>query len=162
MADENESGAEDAKGGGKKLIVALMIVNLLVLLGAGGAVAYVVTSPGQQAQAEAPAAEDAAPQLGPLVELGAFVVNLSDSDGTHYARAGFQLELTSAEVQPQVEERMVPIRSAVMLHLSGLSVADTQGRDNRAALLEDLTELVNEQVGAEHVRRIYFTQFVIR
>ena len=165
MADEDKSEAEgNAGGSNKKLIVALMIVNLLVLLGAGGAVAYVVMMPGQQAQADAPSEEDedAPPQLGPLVELSTFVINLDDSDSSHYVRAGFQLELANAEDQSRVEARMVPIRSAVMLHLSGLTVAETRGRDNRQALLEALKELVNEQIGDELVRRIYFTQFVVR
>ena len=100
--------------------------------------------------------------MGPLLEVSDVVVNLADPGGTHFLRAGFQFELTDAERQPDVESHMVPVRSAFMIYFSGLTVEETMGRENREALLEHLKELANEQIGADLVRNIYFTAFVVQ
>ncbi len=159
MADEKETTEEaaPADGGKNKLIIALVVVNLLVVVGAAVAVVLVMTMGGDSETEEA---EEPTNELGPLVEIGGIVVNLDEPGGTHYLRAGFQVEITNAEVQPQVDARLVPIRSALMLHLAGLHIADTQGQENREALLEDVTRIVNEQLGEELVRRTYVTEFV--
>ena len=158
MSEETaaEPEAPPGEGGGKnKLIIMLVVVNLLVVAGAAVAVVLAMGSGGG---AEAAPAEVEA--LGPLVEIDGVVVNLDEVGGSHYLRASFQLELDGEESQEPVTARLVPIRSALMLHLSGLEVADTQGEENRAEILETVATIANEQIGDEVVRRAYFTEFV--
>jgi len=164
MADDKQDTEEQPapSGGGKStLIIVLVVTNLLVVAGAAGAV---VMTMGSQPAATAEAAEPTGSgrEVGPLLELSALVVNLEDPNGTHYLRAGFQLEIRDAERQAEVETRLVPLRSAVLLHLSGKSMDEVVGQENRAAILEELTELANEQIGGDLVRAIYFTEFVVQ
>lgn len=158
MADEPAADPEAApEGGGKnKLIIILVVVNLLVV--AGAAVAVVLAMGGSSDAGGRASAEPAT--LGPLIEIDGVVVNLDEPGGSHYLRASFQLELDGEESQEPVTARLVPIRSALMLHLSGLHVEDTQGEENRAELLETVATIANEQLGDELVRRAYFTEFV--
>ncbi|HJL19163.1 MAG TPA: flagellar basal body-associated FliL family protein [Sandaracinaceae bacterium LLY-WYZ-13_1] len=151
--------AEDAGGGKNKLLIVLVVTNLLVVLGAGAAVFFAMGSPSQSAEAET----DGEPEpVGPLLELQAMVVNLDEPERTAFLRAGFQLELSDAEAQPQVEARLVPLRSAMLLHLSGMTVEDTVGREQREQVLESLRDVANEQLGGELVRRVHFTEFVVQ
>ncbi len=167
MAEDKKDEGEEKKGGkGKILAIVLGVVLVVVLAGGSAAGAVVLTLANAPAPAAA-AAEEAAPageprQMGPLMEVPALVVNLDDPDGSHFIRAGFQFELRDAEQQSVVESHLVPIRSAILLHLSGLTVEDTMGRENREALLERMLELVNEQIGSDLVTHIYFTALVVQ
>jgi len=166
MADKDQDSKADAKEEAPKnrLVIILVIVNMVVVLAAaGGVVAF--TALGGAANAAASdegAAAGAMREIGPLMEVSDMVVNLSDESGTRYMRAGFQFELADGERQSDVEARMVPIRSAILLHLSGIGADEAMGRENREALLEALRDLVNEQLGGEHVRAVYFTTFVVQ
>lgn len=161
MADETETEPEVAPSGGKnKLMIILVVTNLVAVIGAAVAIVFATSTPASGDEEEAEAEEST--ELGPLVELAAMVVNLDEPGGTHYLRAGFQLEITDGERQPEVEARMVPIRSAVMLHLSGLSSETTTGQEARETILEQIATLCNEQIGSELVRRAYFTEFVVQ
>jgi len=166
MSDKDNDSKDEAKPEAPKnrLVIILVVVNLVVVLAAaGGVVAFTVmggASPAPAAAAEP--APGAMRDIGPLMEVADMVVNLSDETGTRYMRAGFQFELADADRQSDVEARMVPVRSAILLHLSGLDAEGTRGRENREALLEALRDLVNEQLGGEHVRAVYFTTFVVQ
>ncbi|MGE0792315.1 MAG: flagellar basal body-associated FliL family protein [Sandaracinaceae bacterium] len=159
MADEPKKDAPEAPapGGKNKLLVILVVTNLLVVVGAAVAV---VLAMGGSSSAEAAEEEGEPTTLGPLVEISGIVVNLDEPGGTHFLRAAFQLEITDAERQPDVDARLVPIRSALMLYFSGLNLEATQGQENRAQILEQVVAIANEQIGSELVRRAYFTEFV--
>ena len=167
MADESKEaeGAEAPPQGGKnKLVLILVVVNLVVVLAAaGGAVAFVTMGGTGSAAAEAPPEEADAPRsVGPLMEISDIVVNLEDEDSQHFVRAGFQFELSDAERQSDVEAHLVPIRSAFLLHFSGMTVDQTRGREARQQLLDDLKTIANEEIGAELVSHVYFTAFVVQ
>lgn len=162
MADDKKKDGDEAeaKGGKSKLVLVLVITNVLVLAGVGAAVFFMMTQPAAGAGAEAPAQEPS--HLGPLVEITPLVVNLSDEDGSHFLRAAFQLEVTDPERQPDVEARLVPMRSAIMLYLSSLQRDDTVGQENLTTIIDRIRELANEQAGAELVRNVYLTDFVVQ
>jgi flagellar basal body-associated protein FliL len=157
MADEPE---EPAGGGKNRLVLILVGINVLVALVAVAAVAMAVMGGGGGDAAEPP--EPDPREVGPLVACDGLVINLDESDGTSYLRAAFQLELTGEEEVELVTARLVPIRNAVLLHLSSLRVEDTQGRDNRERLLVEVRTLANEVLGDELVRNVYYTEFVVQ
>ena len=161
MADDPESPpANGSESGKNKLIIILAVVNLLVVLGAAVAVVLVMSQQGAAADEPPQAQGSGVEPLGTLLILDGLVVNLDEADGTHYLRASFQIELDDAEREAEVTARMVPIRSALMLYLSGLQLEDTQGEEKRREILERVAALANEQLGAELVRRAYLTEFV--
>lgn len=157
MADEE---AEPAPEGGKsKLMIVLVLTNLLVVAGAGAAVFFAMSQPTQEAEAE----EGEAPEtLGPLVEVTTMVVNLSDADGSRYLRASLQIEAPDEESKATVEARMVPIRSALLLYLSGLTAEDFVGTEARQAILEECQARIEEQAGEDLVRNVYINDMVVQ
>ena len=105
---------EKAEGGKSKLLILLVVLNVLGVSGAGVAIFFALTQT-PHAAAEAPVHETN--EIGPLIEVPALIVNLTDP-GNHFLRAGFNIEVRTPEQQPDVEARMIPIRSAILLHLS--------------------------------------------
>ncbi|MFK7988930.1 MAG: flagellar basal body-associated protein FliL [Sandaracinaceae bacterium] len=158
MADEE---AEPAPEGGKsKLMIVLVVTNLLVVAGAGAAVFFAMSQPTQEAEA---ADEGDAPEtLGPLVEVTTLVVNLSDTEGSRYLRTSLQIESPDEESKATVESRMVPIRSALLLYLSGLTAEDFVGTEAREAILEECKARIEEQAGEGLVRNVYIGDMVVQ
>lgn len=157
MAEEE---AEPAPEGGKsKLMLILVVTNLLVVAGAGAAVFFAMSQPTQEAAAEE---TDAPETLGPLVEVTTLVVNLSDAEGSRYLRASLQIEARNEEAKATVEARMVPIRSALLLYLSGLTAEDFVGSEARQAILEECSTRIEEQAGEGLVRNVYIGDMVVQ
>jgi len=164
MADKDKAEDEEKGGKSKILLIVLGVLGVIVVAGgsAAGAVALTLANAPAAAAEEEAEPVDEPRQMGPLMEIPAMVVNLDDPTGSHFIRAAFQFELADAEQQPQVESHLVPVRSEILLHLSGMSVEECMGRENRQALLDELLVLVNEQIGAEIVTNIYFTALVVQ
>lgn len=159
---EDKKPETPAPRGKSKLVAVLLVVNVLVLAGAGATVYFVMGHSSSSARADAPTVEDhGASTLGPLIEIEPMVVNL-DEEPPRFVRIAMQLELTSEEARERVEPRMVPVRSAVLLQLSGLHAGDLGGRESRETQLEALREQVNQVVGAPLVRHIYLTELVVQ
>jgi len=161
MADDAPEPEEvDAPKRGNGLLLVIMLVNTLALI--GGGVYFALFH--QPASAEAPQAkpEPAPHEVGPMVELEAIVANLAEDTASRFVKLKMHLEVEDPEDQPIVEAAIVPIRNAVLLHLSSLTVDQTVGADNKEQIRKALQEKINETLGAPKVRRIFFTEFVVQ
>jgi flagellar basal body-associated protein FliL len=47
-------------------------------------------------------------------------------------------------------------------HLSGLKLADTLGEKAKDKLRDDMMKILDDTVGADKVRRIFFQEFVVQ
>lgn len=88
-----------------------------------------------------------------------FVVNLS---GGRYIRAQMQAEFNGKDVPKRFYARLVPIRDAVIGMLSSRAPDDLLTDKGKAALKEDIKEMINELLKKQEVKQIYFTQFFIQ
>ena len=159
MADEEE--AEKPKG--KKNLILLILVGVN-MLGMAGVAAYVLFLQPDPAQADpaAAAAPPPAASFGPLVELNPIVANLQTVDGTRYVKVALHLEVANDEEKVKLEELLIPVRDRALLYFSGISVEGTIGEERKTEIKAELIELVNEVVGREMVRNLYFAEFVVQ
>ncbi|MGF1465954.1 MAG: flagellar basal body-associated protein FliL [Sandaracinaceae bacterium] len=158
--DDRKDEAPGARGGGSRLLLAVVAVNILVVLGGVGAVFFVMQ--GQAQDAEEDAALDDPLEIGPLIEVDGMVVNLQEAHADRYLRCAFHLEAEDEESSADIEARMVPLRSAVLLYLTGLTLEEVHAEGAREAILTRIRELANEVIGAPVVRRAYFAEFVVQ
>ena len=108
----------------KKLIIIIAAV-LIVLLAGGGGYYFFILKPKQEAlkrkqEEESKAAALIKPvpeeaEIGPMVEIKEFVVNIIGEDTAHYVKASLSLELDKPEAQEEVNKRMPQIRDAILL-----------------------------------------------
>jgi flagellar protein FliL len=144
-----------------KLVPLLLVLNLG---GTGFAVFKLLTA--KPAHAAPAAAEHGdvkeETSAGPLVEFETFVVNLNEAASSRYLKVTMRMEVANAKVQHAIEKRIHPVRDVVLGYLSGLGVADSLGAAAKDKIKADLIERIQELIGEDTIRRIYFEEFVVQ
>ena len=165
MSDDTPKEAAAAPAAKTSLLTKLTPVLLVANLGAAGAGLYfqmkpkpIVVMPGTP---EPPAhAADNTP--GPSAPLDSFVVNLNEPGTSRYLKATFELELADAHAVEVLERDRKSIRDDVLRYLSGLTVADTLGAENKDKIRDAIATRIDKQLGPGKVKRVFFNDFVVQ
>ena len=173
MADKKAPAAEkEEKKKGGKLKLVIIVVVLLAVLGGGGFAAwkFFLQPKGDAAEnataegaAEHKAEEPAAAEVGgQLVTLDAFVVNLSDPMGRRYLKTTLDVEVASAAAAAELTAAMPKVKDTLLLLLSSKSFEDISSMDKKIELKNDIVSRLNQIIGKNKVRNVYFTEFVVQ
>lgn len=165
-----ESGSydEDAAGGSpSKMLAILVIVNLVLTLGVGGAVGYMFVT---QSKAEPAAAGTAGvaddvelpPEPVGTYSFEPFIVNLMDAANIRYVKVKMEVELSSTEVEEEIELRKPQLRDMVNAILSNRTYGELLGVRGKTQLREELLRRMNQSLTEGEITRIYFTEFVVQ
>lgn len=168
--DDVAEVTEDAPKKSKVKLIAI-IVLALALLGGGGYYAYITfikPPPAEEAEeaVEGEAGQPGEPQpeiaLGVMASLDPFIVNLADSAGSRFLKVSVTLELSSPEVQVEVNENIQKIKDSILILLSSKSFEDVYSLQGKFKLKGEITTRVNRFLVLGHVKEAYFTEFVIQ
>lgn len=167
MAEKKEDPAEK-KGSKKKLFIIIGGVVLLLLICAGAAAFFLLKK-------DPPPAEDADPgsqvpvptiekqaEIGPMVNIDEFIVNIISADTPHYVKASLTVELSNEAVQEEVEKRMPQMRDAVLLLIGNKTYEELQDLQGKRQLKAELSNKMNSFLQTGNVKSIYFTNFVVQ
>lgn len=158
---EGEAAEGAAKSPRRRRGILLLVVGcILGGGGVGGYFAYQHFVAG--ASAEAPLPEPEPTVYGPLHQLAPIVANLTDRSAGRFVRVTLHLEAKDDEALVTVVEREVPIRHRLLIYFSELNPERAHAPGGKDALREELVTAVNEVIGAELVRRVYFSEFVLQ
>lgn len=166
MAEKTEE-VEESGGSKKKLFIIIGAVVLVLLIG-GGIAGFLLLKKEPPPEAQDPGAQvpvpDLTPQaeIGPMVNIEEFVVNIISSDTPHYVKASLTVELSNEEVQPEVEQRMPQVRDAVLLLIGNKTYEELQDLQGKRQLKAELTSKINSFLQSGKVKAIYFTNFVVQ
>jgi flagellar FliL protein len=160
--------AEKKKGGKLKLIIIALVV--LGVLGGGGFAAwkfFLQPKAAEDAAGNATAEEAGEPKAevepgGQLVTLDSFVVNLSDPMGRRYLKTTLDVEVASAAAAVELTAAMPKVKDTLLLLLSSKSFADISSMDKKIELKNDIVSRLNQIIGKNKVRNVYFTEFVVQ
>lgn len=166
MAKNTE--AEKEGGSKKKLFLIIGIVVLVILIGGGVAAWFFLKE-----KPAAPEAQDASQQvpvpeleqkanIGPMVNIEEFIVNIISGDTPHYVKASLTVELTNEEVKIEVENRMAQMRDTILLLIGNKTYEELQDLQGKKQLKAELMSKVNSFLQSGKVRSIYFTNFVVQ
>ncbi|TKB10285.1 flagellar basal body-associated protein FliL [Desulforhopalus sp. IMCC35007] len=166
MAEKKEKSPEG--GSKKKLFIIIGAVVFLLLVG-GGVGGWYFLKP------EPPPPEEVDPglkvpvpdlqqqtEIGPMVNIEEFVVNIISGDTPHYVKASLTVELSNEAVKPEVEQRMPQVRDAVLLLIGNKTYEELQDLQGKRQLKAELTSKINSFLQTGKVRAIYFTNFVVQ
>lgn len=163
------AGGGSGGGSNKVLLIVVLAFNVLIAAGLGY---QVVIGQGKAATGQIKGEEHggeegkdgahAAPKFGPLIEVGSMVANMSGPLSGHYAKVFVHVEATDDKAKALVEAALVPIRSECLLFFSSIEMKDATGQEQIRGLAEQLKVKLNELIGKETIRRVFFSEFVIQ
>ena len=169
MADKDSGKPDKAAGGGRKKLV-VMVAAVLVLLLAGGAAWYFLVYKKAEAARQAEASKAAAiakavpeeAQIGPMVEIKEFVVNIIGQDVSHYVKASMSLELDREATLDEVNKRMPQIRDAILLLIGNKTYEELQDIQGKNQVKAEVKSKINSFLKTGKVNNVYLTDFVVQ
>jgi len=164
MADKPENAAE-GRGKSKKML--LIIIIAVIVLSGGGVAAFLLLGGGSEAEAKAQQAKSDAEALqssnvGPMVDIESFIVNILDDSGTRYLKAAMTLEVTSDKVVEEINQRMPQLKDSILLLIGNKSFSELQDLQGKMQLRAELSSKLNDFLKNGQIKRIYFTDFVVQ
>ena len=161
-----------------KVLLILMGLLLVLVLGMGGGMFMiwtklsaaspkaVVPETGAEVISDKAKPED----IGAVVSIDTFIVNLADPGGNRYLRITMDLELAGKPADKsagktagdELAKRMPQIRDAILMILSTKRYADISTTEGKTALREEILNAANGLLASSQISRIYFKEFVIQ
>ena len=161
-----------------KVLLILMGLVLVLVLGMGGGMFMIwnklsaVSPKAVVAETGAEGAPDKATpeEIGAVVSMDTFIVNLADPGGNRYLRVTMDLELAGKPADKsggktagdELAKRMPQIRDVILMILSTKRYADISTPEGKTALREEIVNAANGLLASSQISRIYFKEFVIQ
>jgi len=161
MAEEVKEEAKEKKGGKKKLFL-FILLGLLVIGIAGGAVFFLIGKKGEEG-AEKGKATHQAKKKGETVyyDLEPIVVNLLDPTGKRFIQVRLSLEIPDKKAEEEIKKREAVIKDTIISTLSGKTVEEVIVPEAKDKLKAELLSKINSALGEELVTNIYITQYIV-
>jgi flagellar protein FliL len=167
MAERKEATVE--KSGSKKKLFLIIgaVVFVLLLAGGAGTWFYLKEHPKPQ-EAKDPSQQVPVPalkpkaEIGPMVNIDEFIVNIISGDTAHYVKASLTVELTNPEAKDEVEQRMPQVRDAILLLIGNKTYEELQDLQGKKQLKAELLNKINSFLQTGKVVSVYFTNFVVQ
>lgn len=163
MAEETPQEAPKSK---KKLFI-IIGVAIALLLGclAGGYFFYMKAqqkSAEEENQSQVYIPEINPVNLGPMVDINDFVVNIISGEETHYVKVALTVELSNEPSAEEVNMRMPQMRDAIILILGSKDYRELQDIQGKKQLKAEILSRINSIIQSGKVVSIYFTEFVVQ
>lgn len=166
MAAENEptATAELPKKKSGMLMFVILGVVILILCGGGFFVYtnFFVQKPATEEAAEKDEKKEAAPVIGEMLVMEPFVVNLADPKGKRYLKVRIELELEHKEAVDKATKATPKLRDMVIMMLTSLDFEEVMTPEGKIRVRDELLERFNEIMRPDHIKNIYFTEFVVQ
>lgn len=93
-------------------------------------------------------------------KIDPMIVNPAGSNGERYLKATISLEMTSPEVQAEVEKRVPQIKNQINNVLSSKSISQVQTNEDREKLRREIMDRVNGMLVTGRISNVYLEEFV--
>ncbi|MFH7321355.1 flagellar basal body-associated protein FliL [Desulfurivibrio sp. D14AmB] len=158
MAEEKEAPQEGEEAPKKKskIVFFAILGAALLLLGGGGFFAYLTFL------APPPVEQESRQEIGEILSLEPFVVNLADPTGKRYLKIQIQIELENPQAVENAERAVPRLRDNVIMMMTALSFEEVMTPEGKIRIRDELLERFNVVLRPDRVRNIYFTEFVVQ
>ncbi len=168
---EDEKEEKKAKGGGVNKLLLMIIGLLLGVIIAGAAAFFFMFSAPSDEEIAKQIEKDETPQevvkpaeeeIGVIVELKPFIVNLEDPKARHFLKATIALEVKDDEAKGEVEKFLPKIRNDILLLLSSKTLEDVITIEGKVRLKDEIMSRISRIIGTGKLKNVYFSQFVVQ
>ncbi|HIJ91645.1 MAG: flagellar basal body-associated FliL family protein [Desulfobulbaceae bacterium] len=166
MAVEKDPEATEQVPKKKSKMVFFIILGVgILVLGGGGFFAYtkfMTHKPATEEVADQEAKKEPPQVIGEMLVLEPFVVNLADPKGKRYLKVKIELELESKEAVDKATKAAPKLRDMVIMMLTSLGFEEVMTPEGKIRVRDELLERFNEIMRPDHIKNIYFTEFVVQ
>ena len=170
--DSDQAGADEKPSGGKKKVIMLAVVGLLLIgLSVGGtllALQFLAPEPPPPAEGEAAAAAPE-PVKQPAIYFPLkppIIVNFQARGRQRFLQAEVTLMARENQVIEAIELHMPMIRNSLVLLFSGQIYDELQTAEGKELLrqqaLEELQALLQQEIDRPGIEQVLFTNFVMQ
>lgn len=167
MGDDAGKVEAVAKTGMNKKLMLIVVLGLLVV-GGGGAFFFMNGENHEKKKADPHAAQpmaEAEPdpeQVGPVIDLEPFVLNLADHDQLRYLKVSIKLQLDRPEAQTDYNDKLPAIRDALLVLLTSKESRGLRTVDGKMLVRDEIGGRINAIMKKGKIRQVFFTDFIIQ
>ena len=165
---------------GSKIIIIIVILLVVILLGIAAAFFFLtqsgkeVPNPIQQEQnqvnntttTQSPATAGTISsnytRVGMIYQLDQFIVNLQTQSGRRYLKTTIGLEMTTPNLENELNTKRVPIRDTIINILSSKSLEEVSTQRGKDKLKEEIAQRINESLVDGKIRNVFFIDFAVQ
>ena len=165
MAENTEETPKPARSRKKIIIISLIVLIIFVVIGTGAFFFLKNSNFFSKEEAEpTPAVAEIAPEsnIGPMIDIDEFIVNIISADSNHYVKASLTLELSTEQSLEEIQKRMPQTRDAILLLLGNKTYEELQDLQGKNQLKAELINRINSFLQTGKVTSIYYTNFVVQ
>lgn len=155
MADESGAEKKEKTGFDMKLI-AVGVVFLLIATAASYFIMQSILAPIMPKQES----KEGETKVGALLAVGEFTTNINDAAGTRFVKVEVTVE-TDEKKKEEVNANMAVIKDTILNTFASKTVADLDIK-NRENLKEEMRTQLNNKLGANVIKNVYFTKFIMQ
>lgn len=163
MADADP---KDVAGGMNKKLILLVILALAVLGGGGGTVWFLMggEEKGKKSNHAEPVeeADSHIDEIGPVVDLEPFVLNLADREQLRYLKVSIKLQLDRPKDQTDFDVRLPAIRDALLVLLTSKESRALRTVEGKMLVRDEIGGRVNTIMKQGKITNVFFTDFIIQ
>lgn len=147
---------------GKRSDFKIIIIGLVIFLVAMGASYLLLRNLMAPLMPEKPSQKQEL-ATGNLVSIGEFTTNINDVSGTRFLKVEVFVEVSKQEKksQEQINTVMPIIKDSILSIISSKTVADLDVR-NREHLKAEIKKDLNQKIGSDLIKNVYFTSFIMQ
>jgi flagellar FliL protein len=167
MAEGKESIEDVGEGrnAGNSIFKWVLLIVLVVFFGVGGYVGWALSVKGVGVTEVIPENPFKGKEEQSIIcPVDSFIANLMDRAGLgkRYLKVTMKLEVGSDEDRDLLEEHTPQIRDTVLLLLSSLTFKEINSMEGKLELKQSLISRINDVLGGDRVKKVYFSEFVVQ
>ncbi len=167
-APETAAATAAANAGQKPImLIVLVVINMAVVIGVGfmvwkskqtppPTIDQIVAGEKQQADAEKTLTEE----VGKVIPLETFIVNLANSKGRKVLKVNMELEVTGTDIVQEVDNRKAQIRDFIIIILSVKTYEQISTKEGKDDLRAEIKDKVNSFLSKGKITNVYFTELI--
>ncbi len=149
------------------LLIALVVVNMVVVLGVG----YMLLKNSQKPTTTIEQVIEGAPkddkaekqqldEVGKVIPLETFIVNLAGSKGRKVLKVNMELEVKGTDVIQEIDNRKAQIRDFIIIILSSKTYDEVSTKEGKDFLRNEIKDQVNSFLSKGKIMNVYFTELI--
>jgi flagellar FliL protein len=161
----NKKNISNVSGAVRNQALAVVAVILLVAGTISGGWLYYKSTirNNDSVSSESPSPEiDTGVNMGPMVDIREFIVNIISDDNSHYLRTSMTIELSNQDAYDELNKRMPQIRDAILMLASSKTFEELYDIHGKKQLKAELLIELNEMLTKGEAVAVYFTDFVVQ